>query len=51
MCIYIYYVGRIYTYICTYTYLGVGKGEKGHVNLDSHHLTPNELDVNKEDNK
>lgn len=53
MCIYIYIynIGKIYTYICIYTYLGVGKGEEGHVNLNSHHITPNEPDINKEENK
>lgn len=31
-----------------YIYIsGVREGEKGHVNLNSHHITPNELDINK----
>lgn len=31
-----------------YIYIpGVREGEEGHVNLNSHHITPNELDINK----
>lgn len=30
-----------------YIYMGVREGEEGHVNLNSHHITPNELDMKK----
>lgn len=53
MCIYIFYTGKIYTYLI-YVYihiLGAWEGNRGHVNLNSHHVTPNEPDINKEDNK
>lgn len=47
MCTYIFYTFKTYTYFI-YTYLRVGKGDEGHVNLNSHHITPNEPDFNKE---
>lgn len=47
---YIFYIGKIYTYFI-YVYIHIweeGKDKEGHVNLNSHHITPNEPDTNKE---
>lgn len=52
MCIYIYFIQVKYIHIYVYIHiLGAWEGKRGHVNLNSHHVTPNEPDINKEDNK
>lgn len=49
MCIYIFYIGKIYTYLI-YVYIHIrgrgGAGGEGHVNLNRHHVTPDEPDAN-----
>lgn len=49
MCIYIYFIKVKYIHILyMYIYMsGVREREEGHVNLNSHHVTPTELDINK----
>lgn len=50
--IYIYFIQVKYIHIYVYIHiLGAWEGKRGHVNLNSHHVTPNEPDINKEDNK
>lgn len=49
MCIYIHFIKVKYIHILhMYIYMsGVREREEGHVNLNSHHVTPTELDINK----